>query len=88
MTTIPTDEPGWRLYASTTAGHSVLLAAGLERAEAEQQLAEIADLLDGRGTNRRTLCTDLAVVARDSIEAVRLSHYRTMYSRARERATR
>lgn len=88
MTNSPTDEPGWRLFAKTTAGHTVLLAAGLERAEAEQRLTEIADLLDGKGANRLTLCTDLAVVVLSSIEAVGLSHYRSMYSRARERATR
>ena len=81
MTQIRDHGPGWRLIAKTAAGHAVLLAAGLEEEEAEKRLSEIADWIDSP-VRRRTLFTDLAVVATESIEAVEIQHYRPMHTRS------
>ncbi|WP_010540401.1 hypothetical protein [Dietzia alimentaria] len=80
MTNIRDHGPGWRLIARTAAGHTVLLAAELDETEAERRLVEIADLIDGNAV-RRTFCTDLAVVALGSVEAVEIQHYRPMHPR-------
>ncbi|MBB1034621.1 hypothetical protein G6031_09495 [Dietzia sp. CQ4] len=81
MTNIRAHGPGWRLIAKTTAGHAVLLAAELDELDAERRLGEIADLMDGDAV-RRTFCTELAVVALGSIEAVEIQHYRPMHARS------